>query len=299
MEGNTTMERKTLIGNILLLLIVFAGLLSGCRNKTENGKIHTSGSIVISGYTPQNPTSQSNITLSVVKSPSNINFKWILNGKPIGANAPFIKHGQYKRGDTLFCHIYHGTEKVGEIGPIIISNTPPLIKSARIVPDNPKYGTDLHVNVIGFDTDNDDISYIYKWYVNDNMVSEDSILRGDNIKGGNRIYAIIIPYDDFSKGQSVKTTTIAVVNSAPIITSSPPTHLTGGKFIYQVKAEDPDGDPITFSLVDPPKGASIDSKNGTVEYTVPPEILGSINFTIKASDNHGNYSLQKFSYTIK
>jgi NTE family protein len=38
------------------------------------------------------------------------------------------------------------------------------------------------------------------------------------------------------------------LNSPPVIVSSPPTSIEGTKYVYQVKASDPDSDPMTFTL---------------------------------------------------
>jgi len=53
----------------------------------------------------------------------------------------------------------------------------------------------------------------------------------------------------------------------------------------QVQAEDPDGDPVTFSLTEAPEGASIDSTSGQFTFTPTPAQAGST-FTIgvEASD---------------
>ncbi len=293
------MERKTSVVKFTAILFVVILLFASCNKKSNNSKSHTEGGVIISGYTPSNPTTKDDITLSVVRKNNNISFRWTKNGNAIDNNAATLKNDLYKRGDTLFCYIYSGQKLATKIGPIIIKNTPPKILDLSIIPSSPRKGTDLHIAVKSSDADGDDISYFIKWYSDGKLISSDSVLAGTLIKGGDRVYALVTPFDGFAKGISAKTQEITILNSAPVISSNPPTHLNGRKLVYQVNAEDPDGDPITFSLVDPPSGASIDSETGLLTYTIPSGVSGNINFIIKVSDTHGNYSMQKFSYTIK
>ena len=299
MERDITMERKTLMRTILLVLAGAVIFLSGCKKENKDTNTRVIRSMIISGYTPKIPTSRDNITLSVIKRMPDMSFHWILNGKQINTNSPTLRHGLYKRGDSLFCYIYSGKNLVTKVGPIIIADTPPTITNVFITPFSPIKGTDLHIAIKSSDADNDVISYFIKWYKNGTVVSTDSILPGNMIKGGDRIFALVTPFDGYVKGPSVKTPVITVKNSAPVITSTPPRHLTDKQLVYKVVAEDPDGDPVTFSLVSHPKEAVINGETGLLQYTVSSSSPKEINFIVKASDNHGNYSLQTFSYTIK
>jgi len=287
-----------MVEKVVILAMIFPLLIASCSKgkieKKGTSKGITGNVYIVPKYATTNNDLGIIVNLNLAKEDTiKKSYKWFKNGRLISEDS-ILPRNTFIKGDTIKATVSINGKEF-ETDNVIIRNSAPVIYSAQIVKDS----TFLKVTGNANDADEDSITLFIKWYNDKNLIGKGKIIPLSKVGNTSNLYALVTPYDGTDSGSTYKTTTIAVVNSAPIITSSPPTHLTGGKFIYQVKAKDPDGDPITFSLVDPPKGASIDSKNGTVKYTVPPEILGSINFTIKASDNHGNYSLQKFSYTIK
>ncbi|MBA7578613.1 hypothetical protein ES708_20478 [subsurface metagenome] len=90
------------------------------------------------------------------------------------------------------------------------------------------------------------------------------------------------------------------VNHAPIITSNPNlaslTTIVGIQYTYTIKATDPDGDTLTYSLIANPSGMAIDSNTGNITWM--PESTGSYDVTVKASD--GKLSdTQSFTITVR
>jgi len=55
-------------------------------------------------------------------------------------------------------------------------------------------------------------------------------------------------------------------NQAPIITSDPIIILNHGEYVYDVEAEDPDGDILTYSLAVSPDGMTIDPETGVIRW---------------------------------
>src|SRR5205807_2338403 len=59
-------------------------------------------------------------------------------------------------------------------------------------------------------------------------------------------------------------------NHPPVIVSTPvTTALQGQPYTYQVKAIDPDKDPLTYSLTSAPAGMVIDSITGLISWSAP------------------------------
>jgi len=72
-------------------------------------------------------------------------------------------------------------------------------------------------------------------------------------------------------------------NQAPIITSIPITSVTVGEtYVYDVKATDPDGDTLTYSLSTKPTGMTIGPATGLIKWT--PKAKGNYAVTVKVSD---------------
>jgi PKD repeat protein len=72
-------------------------------------------------------------------------------------------------------------------------------------------------------------------------------------------------------------------NETPILTSYPITTATvGAEYTYDVKATDPDGDTLTYSLTVKPTGMAIDPATGLIKWT--PKTKGNYAVVVKVSD---------------
>ncbi|RNC69894.1 MAG: hypothetical protein ED859_07070 [Desulfuromonadales bacterium] len=102
---------------------------------------------------------------------------------------------------------------------------------------------------------------------------------------------------DIKGGQTSQSFTIKVstsaTNSPPTFTSTPVTSAVRYQtYQYAVKATDPNGDSITYSLSSRPSGMSIDSSTGVI--TWKPYSTGSYSVSVKATDSKGGSSYQNF-----
>ena len=90
-------------------------------------------------------------------------------------------------------------------------------------------------------------------------------------------------------------------NLAPAILSAPPTEgALGAVYLYPVRANDPEGDPLTFSLLSSPRGGmSLDSATGLLRWTpVAGDAGASVRVAIQVSDGQGNAATQTFSIEV-
>jgi hypothetical protein len=67
-------------------------------------------------------------------------------------------------------------------------------------------------------------------------------------------------------------------------------------YTYQVKATDPDGDTLAYSLESPQDGITIDPSTGLLKWVVPKEFKGKKDVSITVSDGHGGTA--KYNLTI-
>ncbi|MGF1498799.1 MAG: tandem-95 repeat protein [Elainellaceae cyanobacterium] len=65
---------------------------------------------------------------------------------------------------------------------------------------------------------------------------------------------------------------------------------------YPALATDPDGDPLTYSLLQAPDGATIDSATGAIFWNPP--AVGSYDFSIQADDGRGGTAVQDFMVVV-
>jgi RHS repeat-associated protein len=112
--------------------------------------------------------------------------------------------------------------------------------------------------------------------------------------------AVVILVEDGHGGSSTQSFSILAAtvvggngNRPPSITSAPLTQVTLGQtYRYYASASDPDGDAVSFSLMQAPTGMSIDANTGLIAWTSP--ALGTVTVTVRASDGRGGVASQSF-----
>lgn len=90
------------------------------------------------------------------------------------------------------------------------------------------------------------------------------------------------------------------INGAPEITSNPELTFnidTQKTYTYQVKATDPDGDKLTYSLINAPLRAEI-NKNGILSFTPSGFLASAYDFTVQVDDSRGGTDIQTFTVKI-
>lgn len=90
-------------------------------------------------------------------------------------------------------------------------------------------------------------------------------------------------------------------NQAPTISSSPgtaPQVTRGITYRYDLVASDPDGDPLTYSVVSPPAGLSIDSLGRVTWATTPTTPLGPVTISLRVTDDRGAVTPQNYTLTV-
>jgi hypothetical protein len=175
--------------------------------------------------------------------------------------------------------------------------------SITIDPELPRKNSTLQAKVEAADTEGDTIAFSYQWIKNGTVLMGEAseTLVDPTLKKGDKIALRVTPYDMKGTGEEVTSQEIVILNSAPIITSSPKGQkLKSNLYQYQVLADDPDGDPVTFSLTpSSPQGMTIDPQTGLIQWKVGPNDAGTHTIEVIAADGDGGKCTQKFTLTIK
>jgi hypothetical protein len=179
-------------------------------------------------------------------------------------------------------------------------NAPPVVASVKLAPTLVFPGTQIKAQVEVSDPDGDLVMLDYKWTRNgavlDGEVSDG--LDTNAFQKGDLITLTITPSDEKAQGKSKESRSMVILNRPPEIISSPSGKLSAGKYIYEVKAQDPDADRLAFSLEDGPPGMKIDAAIGRLEWEVPAEPVGSVQVRIVVSDGDAR-AFQGFSIQLK
>jgi len=263
---------------------------------TEKKSQKSTGSIAVK-ILPEAPTVMTNLQV-VLSCTGSVTYEWRRNNQIIvGEATGWLLKNQFVKGDevavTVTCDGQEGTALV------TIGNSPPSVLSVPFSPNDIHAGVDITVKPVGYDPDGDDVGFDYKWVVNGHEIENNSpILTGDHFKRGDTVSLTVIPYDREGAGTPFVSAKIVIPNGAPRILSSPPQEIHGDIYTYRVVAEDPDGDPITYSLVTAPDGMTIDSQTGEIKWPITEKSSGDHVVEIAAQDPGGMKTIQKYTVTI-
>src|SRR3989337_1938443 len=215
-----------------------------------------------------------------------------------GENTQRVMKERFKKGDVISVTVTVDGNTAS--ASAVIQNSLPEVKSVPFSPQRGHRGIDISVAPIGFDADGDAVDYHYQWVINgEEPVGENrQVLKGDRFKRGDAIFVKVTPFDEEGEGQIYKTRPIIIPDAPPKFTSYPPQGFKGNTYKYNVTAEDPDGDAITYFLASAPKGMTIDSSTGVIEWQIAPESAGAHKIEVAAQDEEGLRAFQRYTLTI-
>lgn len=295
------MERKI----VFLAFLLYVLLMIGCGGEgSSSASSAKGGSVVITDFSPPEPTSSDAITLNVTAvvdtsktKGATLDYNWIVNGMHIPVSGNKLSPEHFSKNDTVFCSLQIGGEEKKRVGPIIIKNSPPVINSLEISPWSPKHGVKLSLNASFRDADDDDVILRARWFINDEEVDTGKVLEGSKIKAGDRVYALVNPFDGTDEGLQVNSGWVLVQNSPPEIISAPPS-VKGRMMNYEIEVKDGDEDDVELSLEQGPTGMSIE---GTRLVWEAPEVNKDTSFVVKitARDERGGETSFSFSLDLK
>jgi RHS repeat-associated protein len=179
-------------------------------------------------------------------------------------------------------------------------DTPPLITSAP--PTQGAAGQAYTYAVTATDVDGDPLTYSLTAFAAGLTIDAATGLiqwTPTTQQIGTHIFAVAV--DDGQGGTATQNWLVVIgsqpLNQPPIITSIPPL-AAGLVYQYQVVATDPEGAPVSFSLLQSPAGMTIDSASGLIQWTPTAAEVGTNNVTVAASDPQGARALQNFSIVV-
>jgi large repetitive protein len=113
-------------------------------------------------------------------------------------------------------------------------------------------------------------------------------------------FDLLLRVSDGNGGQALQALKVELTpnNNAPIFTSTVPTinPQVGKVFKYQATAVDADKDSLTYSLVNPVAGASVDPTTGLVTWT--PTQTGKTSMAVKVTDGKGGAAIQTLNLDV-
>lgn len=179
---------------------------------------------------------------------------------------------------------------------VATANRKPKITSLAIEPASPTSDTDLRALVETTDPDNQYVRVGYQWYVNGDEVmgAISDELRSNSFRPGDRVRVDVVADDGEATDQT--SSEVTVQNRAPVILTEARelTRLNA----FQLRAQDPDGGPLTWSLSGGPAGLEI-SSGGMLSYAgSETEPGGSYTVQIRCEDEAGGWARVDVPITV-
>ncbi len=228
---------------------------------------------------------------------SDAKIQWMLNGESVPDSEDVkFKSENLKKGATVRAKaVIDNTELLSNI--VIVKNSPPILNNVKLLPETFKPGDTLFVDVKGSDPDGDEITYSYEWTKNGQPAGSSKKIDVE-VKKGDKIFVKIIPFDGEDYGRTA-VMQWGVLNMPPMIEEDQTFNFDGKVYSFQVRASDPDGDPLTFSLKSSPEGMRINPGTGTVTWNVPPDFTGDVNVTVAVTDGVKGETKRNITLSIK
>lgn len=230
-------------------------------------------------------------------------YTWQIKGRRAGADEPrLLLLGASKHDEVELVAVPSDGRDEGPPAraTVRVRNRAPDLEAVHFEPRGPVPGGQrIAVRPQARDVDGDRIRFEYRWTVNGERADE----RGDvfdtaGLKRGDAITVTVIATDGDGSSDPIRTPEIHIANGSPHITSQPTEPSGDGLFTYRVKAEDPDGDRLRFSLDAPPPGMQIDAVTGEILWRPAPDLSGAFPVRIRVEDMQGGEDRQEFQVTL-
>jgi hypothetical protein len=130
-------------------------------------------------------------------------------------------------------------------------NSPPVITSITISPNQPNKESELSLYIQSHDPDGDPVTYRYQWIKNDEEIlgENTSTLKSGNFRKGDLIQVKVVPFDGKVDGKPFLSDPIKILNMPPVVEEvsiEPKLIYVNSELKAVVKASDPDGDSIHY-----------------------------------------------------
>jgi len=299
---------------VVVIVIFSLGVTQSC-DKSEEGKETVSKGTAFTVINsvkilPEEPLSGD--LLQAVVEPQELTsseyvYQWEKNDEEILVETEStLESEHFVKGDSIAVEVIpyqdevKGDAKRSE--PVVVLNSSPVIRSARIEPSPAYSKDDLKAEVGVFDADGDYIRYRYQWK-NDNEEipgEVDTTLSSSYFRKGDKISYWVSVTDGEAEEVMLNSSVISILNSPPSIISQSSGNISDGfLYKYTVVAKDPDDDPLTFSLSSAPEGMTIDSSTGMIRWNIDEtQREGSYEFKVIVSDAEGAMAVQPITLSV-
>jgi len=235
--------------------------------------------------------------------PVSLDYEWRVKGRVAGGNEPRLLLLGASRRDLVEVVVTPSDgERRGE--PVRaetrVRNRAPELQAVQIEPSGTITGSDdIVLRPRARDVDGDELMFEYRWTVNGRSLDHGGpVLETDRLQRGDVVQVTVTANDGDETSDPIRTPELRVANGVPRISSRPEVPEEGRPFSYRVRAEDPDGDRLSFSLEEAPPGMDINPVSGEITWRPQADAEGPAPVRIRVEDMQGGEALQEFELTL-
>ena len=231
-------------------------------------------------------------------------FRWFVDNTLAQEDATgTLNPGIQKKGSVVYVEVIPLGGVSIRSNSVTIINKPPVITAVVMKPLPAFAGAVITAVPNGKDLDGDEVTYSFRWKVNNAFVSEEGNSNTFDTRDLHKkdvVTVIVTPSDGEISGASLEGST-TLQNATPQITSLPPSEYKEGVYTYQITATDPDGDPLTYTLLSAPPNMTIDHSTGLIRWELPKTASGNRETVVKvaADDGNGGVAFQEFPLSLE
>lgn len=243
----------------------------------------------------ENPPTTGCLQAVVKGTPPKEGVRWLVNGQPLtGETGSKLCRDVIRRGDEVTVQMPTGGQTLSR--SLRVANAPPRVMEINISVDPGK----VMASATTEDADGDSVDLRYQWLINgeeSEFLSAASVPRSD-LQPTDKLQVRITPNDGTEDGPVYASRIFSQPNLPPRIVSTPPPKFETLEYTYQVKANDPDRDKLTFSLEAPPKGMLVNKGTGKITWPLTGVAPGKYVVKIVVRDPAGGEDRQEFELTL-
>lgn len=219
---------------------------------------------------------------------------WTPAGNQLGSQTVQIKVSDGRGGEAIQLFTLNVVTSAPNTNPEI-SGTPRT--SVRV-------GDQYLAQLSASDADGDPLTYSLSTSLSGMTIDSDGRLYFSPTAAQLGAHQVTVRVIDGQGGSAETTFTLNVVgqeaNSAPVITSTPPSAATLGRTLrYTPTFSDADGDPVVWSLLSGPVGMAIDPETGIIRWRPTQSQLGPQTVVLQATDPMLASTTQAFTITVR
>lgn len=145
-------------------------------------------------------------------------------------------------------------------------------------------------------TDGREVIYKFDWTLNGQRAG-DGTDRLSGFKRGDRVGVKVTPVEGDKPGQA-RFLDFMINNMPPQVAESKQVSFDGKTFTYQVKGFDPDGDTLSYTLMEAPQGMTINSQTGLITWPIADGDYGEKTFKVKIDDGKSGSAIHPVKVDI-